>query len=64
MEKLQLNTDKVMAELNRLGKNKKWLAGRMKATPAMVTYLFKYKPITFADRLARILQMDARDLIK
>ena len=64
MEKLKLNTHKILAELDQLGKNKTWLAGKMKNTPAMVTYILRYRPITFASKIAKILGLDPKDLIK
>jgi hypothetical protein len=64
MKKLELNTDKIKSEMARLGVKKNWLAKKLKNTPAMVTYIFKYKPITFADRLAEIFNFDPKDLIK
>ena len=64
MQNLKLNTEKIKAELSRLGKNRTWLAKQMKLTPAMVTYLFNRKPITFADRLARIFDLDPKDLLQ
>jgi len=64
MKKLELNTDKIKIEMKRLGVKNVWLAKKMDATPAMVTYIFKRKPITFASRLAEIFNLDAKDLIK
>jgi len=64
MKKLELNTDKIKAEMARLGVKKNWLAKKMKNTPAMVTYLFKHRPISFASRMAVIFNLDAKDLIK
>ena len=70
MEKPQLNTDKITSELKRLGRNKKWLASRLKnpkgkpVTPALVSYIFKYKPITYAYKIAQVFGMDAKDLIR
>jgi hypothetical protein len=61
---LELNTDKIKSEMARLGVKKNWLAKKLENTPAMVTYIFKYKPITFADRLAEIFNFDPKDLIK
>jgi len=63
MQKLQLNTEKITAELRRIGKNKAWLARQMNTTPAMATYVFREKPITFADKIAAILNIDSKDLI-
>jgi hypothetical protein len=64
MDKLQLNTDKIQKELDRIGKNRAWLATQMGNTQAMVNYLFDKKPLSLAPKLARIFNMDAKDLIK
>jgi len=64
MRKLVLNTAKIQNELDRLGKNKTWLAKKMGNTSAMVTYAFKYKPISFAVKFGRIFDLDPKDLIK
>lgn len=64
MEKLLLNTDKIKSEMDRIGVRKKWLSERLGMTPAMVTYIFKNRPISFATRLAEIFKIDAKDLIK
>jgi len=64
MGKLQLNTDKIKMEMERLGMKKINLARKLGLTPAMVTYIFRSKPITFADRLSKIFGFDAKDLIK
>jgi len=61
---VQLNTDKIKSEMDRMGVKKLWLAAKLKNTPAMVTYIFKHKPITFANKLARILNLDPKDLIR
>ena len=63
MRELKLNTKKIKDEMDRRGKNHNWLATQMKTTPAMVTYLFKHKPITFASRLAKIFDLDPKDLL-
>jgi len=64
MRKLVLNTEKIQSELDRLGKGKKWLANKMGNTQAMVTYVFKKKPISFAVKFGKIFDLDPKDLIK
>lgn len=61
---MKLNTEKIESELKRIGRNKKWLAEKMKVYPSMITYIFKYKPITQAERIAKVLNLDPKDLIK
>lgn len=64
MRKLELNTQKIKAEMDRLGVKRGWLADQLGMTPAMTNYIFNKKPITFADRLAKIFKLDPKDLIK
>jgi hypothetical protein len=61
---MELNTEKIETELKRIGKNKKWLAKKMGVYPSMITYIFHNKPITQAERIAKALNLNARDLIK
>ena len=64
MKTLELNTDKIKSEMDRLGVRKGWLAKKLKMTPAMTNYIFNKKPVGFAVRLADIFQLDPKDLIK
>lgn len=64
MRKLQLNTDKIQNELDRLGKNRAWLAKQMNNTQAMVNYLFEKKPLSLAVKLADIFGLEPKDLVK
>jgi len=63
MKTLDLNTDKIKAEMERLGVKKGWLAKKLNMTPAMTNYIFNKKPVSFAVRIAEILNLDPRDLI-
>lgn len=60
---MELNTDKIDKELKRLGKNRSWLAKECKITRAAISYIMNKKPITQADRIAKLLGIDPRDLI-
>ncbi len=64
MKTLELNTDKILAEMKRLGYRKGWLAARLNIRPAMVSYILKKKPVSYAVRLGKIFGIDAKDLIK
>jgi len=61
---MELNTDKIMSELNMIGKNRAWLAGKIVVSRSTVHYWLKNKTIKAADRIAEALNMEARDLIK
>lgn len=63
MKKLILNTDKIQMELDRLGKNKLWLAQELKWHRQFVSDVFKRKPITQAAKIATALKLDPKDLI-
>lgn len=61
---MELNTEKILTELKRLGKNKKWLAEQLGVYPLWITHMLKHKPITQAERIGKALDIDPRDLIK
>ena len=64
MKTLELNTEKILAEMKRLGHRKGWLATKLNVRPAMVSYILKKKPVSFAVRLGKIFGIDAKDLIR
>lgn len=61
---MQLNTQKIINELKRLGKNRTWLAEQLKTTRQNVSYILKSKKITHIERIAKVLDFNPRDLIK
>ena len=61
---MELNTQKVENELKRIGKSHSWLAKKMGIARQYVSYIFKTKPITQAERIAKALNLDPKDLIK
>lgn len=63
MKKLILNTDKIKAELIRLGKNQNWLAKQCGWHRQFLSDVFNRKPITQAAKIADALKLDAKDLI-
>lgn len=60
---MQLNTHKIINELKRLGKNRTWLANQLNTTRQNVSYILKSKKITHAEKIARVLDFDPKDLI-
>ncbi len=61
---MELNTDKILSELKRLGKTKTWLAEQVGVYPSWITHVFKEKPITQAERIGKALGIEPRDLIR
>lgn len=61
---MELNTEKILSELKRLGKTKGWLADQMGVFPSWITYILEKKPITQADRIGRALGIEGKDLIR
>jgi len=61
---MELNITKIKQELERLGKNQSWLAAKMKCSRQLLFYMVKSKKITHAERIAKALNLDPRDLIK
>jgi len=64
MSKLELNIAKIDSELKRIGKRKLWLADQLGVSSAMVTYIFKHKPISYADTIALVFKLDPKDMIR
>ena len=64
MKTLELNTDKLKQEMERLGVRKGWLAKKLRMSPAMTNYIFNKKPVSFAIRLGKIFGINYKDLIK
>lgn len=60
---MELNIEKIDKELHRIGKRKSWLAQQMGISPAMVSYIYKKKPITFAKKIADVFGISGKDLI-
>lgn len=62
--KLQLDTNKIKKyqKLYRLSKSE--FALKMNISPAMVTYMYRVKPIKMATLVASFFNMDGKDFIK
>ena len=63
MKKLKLNTDKIEQEMKRIGVTRTWLAKQLSVTPAMVTYIFHYRPVSYAVKIAPLFGMEPKDLV-
>jgi transcriptional regulator len=61
---VKLDIDKIKKELERIDKNQSWLAVQLKCTRANVSSIFKRQPITYAEPIGKILNIQPKDLIK
>ena len=61
---MELNTQKIKKELYRLKQNQTWRANKMKVSRQLLSYMILSKKITHAERIAKALNLDPRDLIR
>ena len=64
MKKLQLNTDKIIAELKRIGKDRNWLAEQLNTTRQNISYMFLRNSLKAAEKIGHVLNIEPKDLIK
>jgi len=64
MRNLELNIKKIEKHLKALGKNRAWLSREAGVTRQAVTYWMQTKSIKGADKIAPVLNLDPKDLIK
>jgi hypothetical protein len=60
---MELNTQKIKNELKRVKQNQTWLANKMNVSRQLLSYMILSKKITHAERIAKALNLDPRDLI-
>jgi len=60
---MELNVKKIKDELLRLGKNQTWLAKKMDISKQGLSYKLLSKKITHAEKIAKALNLNPRDLI-
>ena len=60
---MKLNIDKIQKELDRINKTQYWLAKEIGTSKQLVAYWFKTQGLSGAERIAKALGMDPRDLI-
>ena len=61
---MELNVEKIRNELKRIGKGPTWLALKCVVHKRTVFYWFDSRTIKAADRIAEVLDMEGKDLIK
>jgi ribosome-binding protein aMBF1 (putative translation factor) len=64
MEPLELKSDKVKMELDRLGWSERDLAKEIGTSQALVNYWIKQKSVSGAHRIAEALGIDKKDLVR
>ena len=60
---MELNTNKIKNELKRVKQNQTWLASKMNVSRQLLSYMILSKKITHAERIAKALNLNPRDLI-
>ena len=61
---MELNIDKITKELKRLDKTPYWLANKIGTSKQLVGYWMRTKSLSGAEKIAKALGLDPRDLIK
>jgi len=61
---MKLNRKKIEGELKRIGKSKYWLAKQMKISPQLVLYWIRTGSLKGAEPIAKVFDVDPKDLIK
>lgn len=61
---MELNIEKIKAELARMERNQTWLSRKMDVSKQLLSYMLLSKKITHAERIAKALNLNPRDLIK
>ena len=61
---MELYVQKIKKELKRLKRNQSWLSKKMGISRQLLSYMITSKKITHAERIAKALDMEPKDLIK
>ena len=61
---MELNTEKIDAELERIGKKRYWLAGQIGIDHQLVYYWLDSKSLKGAEPIAKVFKISPKDLIK
>ena len=61
---MELNVDKITKELRRIDKTQYWLAEEINTSKQLVGYWLRTKSLAGAERIAKALNLNPRDLIK
>ena len=60
---LKLNTKKINDELERMRYGRKWLAKQLGVSLVMLSYVFKKRPINYAEKIGKVFNISAKDFI-
>ena len=60
---MELNINKINRELKRLDKTAYWLAREAGVSKQLVSYWFRTKSLSGAERIAKALDLDPKDLL-
>jgi len=60
---MELNVEFIEKELQKRGKNQSWLARELGYTRAAVSYMLKKKPITSAEKIAKVFKVNPKKLL-
>jgi len=61
---MKLNTEKIKNELERIGETQVWLAGKLGVTRQRVNQILVAASLRNAERIAKVFDLDPKDLIK
>jgi len=61
---MELHIQKIKKELKRLNRNQSWLSKKMGISRQLLSYMITSKKITHAERIAKALDMEPKDLIR
>jgi hypothetical protein len=61
---MELNIEKIDAELKRIGKKRLWLADQCKVDHQLVYYWLKSKSLKGAEPIAKVFNIEPKDLIR
>jgi lambda repressor-like predicted transcriptional regulator len=60
---MKLNTSKIDKELKRIGKSRTWIARELNMSQQRVDYWFQSQTIKGAEHIAKVLDVDPKDLL-
>lgn len=64
MIKLELDIDYIEDHLQKLERNRAWLGRKIKASNSSMVYIWNAKPISQSERIAEVLGLKPKNLIK
>jgi len=61
---MRLHTEKIKKELERIGETQVWLAGQLGVTRQRVNQILSAASLKNAERIARVFDLDPKDLVE